>query len=81
MKKLIRCVGCKELTAYYKSYKAKVVDIYIAPGVPRSLAQPDNYEGRICKRCAENAGYKTHRKHKKKESTPKKAMLIPKEDE
>jgi hypothetical protein len=58
LKKLIECISCGKLTAYYKSYKVGVTRPIAIPGVPVSKQPLDTYEGRLCRNCYKSAGYK-----------------------
>ncbi len=63
MKQVVRCVGCSKIVGFYKSYKAMVTETPIENG--KRLAET-KYEGRICIKCAKDAGYKIRRNHEPK---------------
>lgn len=62
MKQVVRCVGCSKIVGLYKSYSVTVTETPIENG--KRLAEV-TYKARMCKDCAEGAGYKTkRRKHR-----------------
>jgi len=77
MRKLIRCSGgCDQLVSYYQTYKAKITDFHVMQGLPRSSATEIEYIGRICRSCAEKAGYTIKRKKKEKKNDAYQTTLI-----
>jgi len=56
MKQITRCVGCGKMVGVYKSYKVKVKERIV--GALTGQATEVEYEGKICKECSANAGYK-----------------------
>lgn len=56
MKRVVRCVGCGELTRLYGSYAVRVEERTHVTLTGEIKLQ--EIEGRICKQCAIKAGYK-----------------------
>lgn len=61
MKQVVLCVGgCNKVVRLYGSYKVHIKERVkvLLTGEVREV----EYEGRICRACAEEAGYKVHQK-------------------
>jgi|WetSurMetagenome_2_1015567.scaffolds.fasta_scaffold887054_2 hypothetical protein len=56
MKMVVRCVGCGKMVGFYKSYKVHVLDR--TTGTLTGETKTSEYEGKICRQCAIDAGYK-----------------------
>lgn len=63
MKRIIFCIACKKPTPYYRSYKVRVQERIVNI---LGEAKEHDYEARLCKACAREAGYTVDRGKKKK---------------
>ena len=69
MKRVTRCLGCNKIKRLNLSYSVKLVD-RITAGFTGEVKNVE-IVGKICKECAEEAGYVTNRKKSKTmESNP-----------
>ena len=59
MKQIVRCVGGDHFVGYYKSFKVKAIDRVTNPHTGE--IKDVSYEGRLCRDCAQKAGYKVKR--------------------
>lgn len=59
MKQAVKCVGCGKVVGLYKSYAVMVRECPVVNGVRLPEVA---YKGRICRDCAEGAGYKVKEK-------------------
>lgn len=62
MKRIVFCIACHKPTPYYKSYAVRVRERIVNI---LGEAKEYEYEARLCKACAKEAGYSVDRKKKK----------------
>ncbi len=65
MKQVVRCVGCSKVVGLYKTYSVMMTETPIVNGV---RMPEQKFKARVCKECAQAAGYKIGIKHEQKES-------------
>ena len=59
MKQAIRCIGCDTVTRINETYKVNVREVAINPHTGER--SKDEFQWRVCRSCAANAGYKVRK--------------------